>query len=57
MGGGPKRPTVSEGTPDGPDPTFRGGLCCLEGRLLDCASNYKQTIISEQFFVFKGHKF
>ena len=39
IGGGPKRPTVSEGTPDGADPGFRGGLDCLEGRLFDCASN------------------
>ena len=37
IGGGPNRP-VSDGTPDGVDP-LRGGLDCLDGRLLDCASN------------------
>lgn len=39
IGGGPRSPTVREGTPEGPDPALLGGLDCLEGRLFDCASN------------------
>lgn len=38
-GGGPRSPPVSDGTPDGPEPEFLGGLDCLDGLLLDCASN------------------
>lgn len=44
-GGGPKSPPVREGTPDGPDPEFLGGLDCRDGLLLDCASNYRKIYI------------
>lgn len=51
IGGGPSNPTVREGTPDGAEPALRGGLDCLDGLLLDCASNWKITIHHVSLFL------